>query len=230
MPKSAGEGGAATVKVWDPFVRIFHWGLVAGFAVAYVTEDDLLTLHVWAGYLVGALIMLRLPWGLIGPRHARFNDFVYRPSKVAAYLGDMLRFRARRCLGHSPAGGGMIIALLVVVGVTVITGIAANNGSYLTGRMAAISDSVTPAAAMAATASASSDEDDDAEDHEREDNDEGDGVWGELHEAFASFALALVIIHIIGVAVVSLAHRENLVRAMITGRKRADPAQHHGVP
>ena len=149
MPKSTGEGGAATVKVWDPFVRIFHWGLVAGFTVAYVTEDDLLTPHIWAGYLVGALIALRLPWGLIGPRHARFSDFVYRPRNVAAYLGDMLGFRARRCLGHSPAGGAMIVALLVVVAATVITGIAANNGSYLTGRIAGVSDSVTPAGAMA---------------------------------------------------------------------------------
>ena len=226
MPKSAGEGGAATVKVWDPFVRIFHWGLVAGFTVAYVTEDDLLTPHIWAGYLVGALIALRLPWGLIGPRHARFSDFVYRPRNVAAYLGDMLGFRARRCLGHSPAGGAMIVALLVVVAATVITGIAANSGSYLTGRIAGVSDSVTPAGAMAATASASSDEGE----GEREDDNESDGVWGELHEGLAGFALALVIIHIIGVAVVSLAHRENLVRAMITGRKRADPAQHHGVP
>lgn len=230
MLKSKGEDGTATVKVWDPFVRVFHWGLVAGFALAYLTEDDFLTLHIWAGYLAGMLIALRLPWGLIGPRHARFSDFVYRPSKIAAYLGDMLQFRARRCLGHSPAGGAMVVALMAVVAVTVATGIAANNGSYLTGGVARLEDSVTPATAMATTASASRDEDENEEDHEREDGDEDEdedeGIWGELHEGLASFALALVIFHIIGVAVVSLAYRENLVRAMITGRKRADAAGH----
>ena len=54
------------IKVWDPFVRLFHWTLVAAFFTAYFTEDDLQTVHVWAGYTVFGLLVLRLIWGLVG--------------------------------------------------------------------------------------------------------------------------------------------------------------------
>ena len=84
------------VKVWDLFVRIFHWSLVAAFAVAYVTEDEAMALHVWAGYLVGGLMLLRIVWGIVGPRYARFTDFVCGPLHAWRYLIDLFRFRARR--------------------------------------------------------------------------------------------------------------------------------------
>ena len=64
------------VLVWDPFVRLFHWSLVVGFSVAYLTEDDLLTVHVWAGYVVGLLIVARVVWGRVCSRHARLSDFI----------------------------------------------------------------------------------------------------------------------------------------------------------
>lgn len=93
------------IRVWDPLVRIFHWALVGGFATAFIVEDGLLGVHVWAGYLVLSLIAVRLIWGLIGTRHARFSDFVRKPSDVLAYVRDALRLRAPRYLGHNPAGG-----------------------------------------------------------------------------------------------------------------------------
>lgn len=74
------------IKVWDPFIRIFHWTLVAAFTLAYVTEDDFMTVHVYAGYLILGLITLRLLWGVAGGRYARFSSFVCSPAKVTAYL------------------------------------------------------------------------------------------------------------------------------------------------
>ena len=68
------RAGTPQVYVWDRFVRLFHWSLVAGFNIAYLTEGDLLNLHVWAGYLVGLLIVARVLWGFVGPSHARFSD------------------------------------------------------------------------------------------------------------------------------------------------------------
>jgi cytochrome b len=96
---------------------------VIGFFVAYFTEDDLLTLHVWAGYVVGVLAALRVLWGFVGPRHARFVDFLYRPTEVLAYLRNLAAFRGKRYVGHSPAGGAMVVALLLGLLATVGTGL-----------------------------------------------------------------------------------------------------------
>ena len=92
------------VYVWDSFVRLFHWSLVLGFTVAYLTEDDMLAVHVWAGYAVGLLIVARIVWGLVGSRHARFSDFVYNPSTTVGYLRDLLLVRGKRYIGQ---GGGV---------------------------------------------------------------------------------------------------------------------------
>ncbi len=172
-----------TVRVWDPLVRLFHWSLVLSFALAWVSADEWDALHIWAGYTASALIAFRLVWGLIGPRYARFPQFLHGPGTVAAYLKDLMSGRERRYLGHNPAGGAMI--LLLVVSLAALC---------LTGWMYTL-----------------------------------DMFWGEdwveeLHEALANFLLFLVGLHLAGVVLASLKHHENLVRAMITGRKRAPAA------
>src|SRR5512139_1769556 len=86
------------ILVWDRFVRVGHWLIAGGFLVAYLTEDDLLTVHVWAGYLVGAVVCLRIVWGFIGPKHARFGDFLYSPRQALRYLNDVVHRRAKRYL------------------------------------------------------------------------------------------------------------------------------------
>lgn len=200
------------VKIWDPLVRIFHWSLVALFATAYLTGDEESRLHELAGYAVLGLIAVRIVWGFIGTRHARFRDFVYRPSAIAAYAKDMLAGRAKRYLGHNPLGGAMIIALLVALLATGATGYAAKQAEEGALWPAAVSARVaawTPDVVTRAMA------DDDADEH----GGEQEGVWGEVHEFFANLTLLLVGLHIGGVLLGSLAHRENLVRAMFTGRK-----------
>jgi cytochrome b len=120
-----GAGGAmppVAIKVWDPFVRVFHWSLATLFLVALVTGDDAGQVHFAAGYGIAGLVGLRIVWGFVGPRHARFGDFVRSPPAVLSYLGDVAQLRAPRYLGHNPAGGAMIIALLVMLAGAGITG------------------------------------------------------------------------------------------------------------
>jgi cytochrome b len=206
------------VKVWDPLVRLFHWTVVVAFFVAYLTGDDLLTLHVWAGYLVGGIVVLRVLWGVVGPKHARFSDFVFKPLTVWRYLLDLLRFRAPRYLGHSPAGGAMVLALLLTLAATVWSGLETYAVEENAGPLAqALPDiqQTAPDQAGARLWFVSEEE------HEEEnESDNGESLWEEVHEALSDLTFALVVLHIAGVLLASLVHRENLTRAMISGRKR----------
>ena len=110
MVKAQQAGVTSQVYIWDTFVRLFHWTLVVSFTVAYLTEDDLLTVHVWAGYVVGALIVARIVWGFVGSSRASFSDFLYKPTTTLRYVRGLVLFRGgERHLGHSPGGGYMVI-------------------------------------------------------------------------------------------------------------------------
>jgi cytochrome b len=179
------------VRVWDPVVRIGHWILVATFFTAYFTEDDLMTVHAWAGYLLAGVVAFRLLWGFAGSRHARFSDFSFSPATTTSYLVDMLHQRARRYIGHNPAGAAMIFALLVCLTVTAVSGM----GLY------AVEDGAGPLAGLLPRGD--------------------DDVWEEVHEVFANLTLGLIVLHVGGVLYASREHGENLIRSMLTGRKRA---------
>jgi cytochrome b len=190
MPKT-NEGTPLQVYVWDPFVRVFHWTLVVAFTVAYLIEDDPLTVHVWAGYVVGALVVARILWGFIGTSHARFSDFVYAPATAFRYVRGLVTFRGgHRYLGHSPGGGYMVVLLLLFLAATVITGLVVYGGEQQAGPLAGMFTEAT-----------------------------GEAVE-EWHEVFANITLGLIIVHIAAVVLASFAYRENLVRAMVTGYKR----------
>jgi cytochrome b len=222
------------VLVWDLLVRVGHWLLVVLFFIAYVTEDDLLTIHSWAGYGVGIYVFVRVIWGFVGTKHARFADFACGPVRAAIYLKELLLFRAKRYLGHSPAGALMVFALLVCLALTTVTGIALlaveENAGPLApwlGRGVALEQTVPDRALFTVAARASEDEEerDEKERDERygDNNDkEGAEALEEVHEFISNLTLLLVVLHILGVLFASIVHWENLVRAMITGRKRAE--------
>jgi cytochrome b len=197
----------ATLRVWDPLIRVFHWGLVAAFATAWLTADEVQPVHEFAGYTVAGLVAFRLIWGFAGSRYARFAQFVKGPGATLAYLGSMLHGRERRYLGHNPAGAAMIVALLLTL-----------SGTAFTGWLMAEPDRVAMLPALpqiVAPAWADDDGDESSEGREVE------GPLKEVHETLANLMLLLVAAHVGGVVLASIHHRENLARAMITGEKRA---------
>ncbi len=117
---SSGEG--ERVRVWDPLVRIFHWSLVAGIALAWITSEGPDGAHELIGYGVAVLIAIRFIWGFVGSKYARFSQFVKGPRATLSYLGRMVRGKAPRHLGHNPAGAAMIVALLTTITVTLVSG------------------------------------------------------------------------------------------------------------
>jgi len=184
-----------SIKIWDPIIRIFHWLLVSCFMIAYITEEDFIFIHTYSGYIILFLLSIRIFWGLLGSKHARFSDFLYSPKEIIKFLKDTLQLKAPRYLGHNPAGGAMVFILLISLVICTMSGLMVYG----------IEDNSGPLASWLSGFSY---------DHH---------FWGEVveevHEFFANFILFLVIIHIAGVIVESRIHQENLVKAMITGNK-----------
>jgi len=192
----------AKVRVWDLPVRVGHWLLVTAFVVAYLTEGEPRAVHTFAGYTIVVYVLARVVWGFIGPAPARFASFVVSPLRALRYLVDLPRGRAARFVGHSPAGGVMVLLLLVSLAGTTTAGLM----------LYAVHDGAGPLAGFVAPAGT---------DAEGEREDPREEFWEETHEVLANVTLLLVLLHVAGVIVASRAHRENLVRAMITGDKRA---------
>lgn len=106
---------AAGIPVWDPLVRILHWTLAVGVIATYATGDHGAAWHERFGYVALAAALLRVAWGFVGTRHARFRDFVPRPSRLRLYLRQLIRFSEPRYVGHNPLGGAWIVLILALV-------------------------------------------------------------------------------------------------------------------
>jgi len=211
------------IRVWDIAIRVFHWALVVCFAIALISSEDSRKLHVIFGYSVLLLVLFRIFYGFVGTRYARFSDFLYHPAQIVDYLKGLFIGRPRHYIGHNPAGGFMIVILLLSLLSLTLTGLKAygvkGHGPLAKHEISFISK-----------AYADSDEKGESDNHKRRsrsdkdfqraEKNEKDEFWEEIHETIAYFTLFLISIHIMGVLVSSLVHRENLIKAMITGRKQ----------
>ncbi len=197
------------VYVWDRVVRSFHWLLVLFFAVSYITGEEESEFHVYSGYTIAALVIIRVLWGFVGSEHARFSDFVRPPAAAVTYLKSLFSGRPAHYMGHNPAGGLMVLAMLACLSVTLGSGLMLY-GSEGHGPLAFISAGADTGAHGDPT---------DHDSGEQDEEDEGEELLEEVHEIGVNLMLLLIAVHILGVAASSRAHRENLVRAMVTGYK-----------
>lgn len=188
------------ILVWDLFVRLFHWSLLAAITVAGLTGFVLgatwLDIHIWAGAAAAALIVARLVWGLTGPAFARFSGFLTTPGKTLEHLTLLRAGAAPRHLGHNPLGGWMIVALMALILLLAISGTFWLGGVFKAGPLAFYVDY-----ALGRTT-------------------------GNLHEVFANLLLGLIAAHVAGALFESWRTAENLPRAMVTGTKERRPGDH----
>lgn len=190
-----------SVKVWDLFTRLFHWTLVACGVTAYLSAQlHAAEIHVLAGYTLCALLLARLYWGFKGSRYARFASFVFSVDETRGYIRSMFSGHPKHYFGHNPAGALMVFALLAILALLLTTGLATLAAIDYEGPLLFIANRV---------------------------GDETAYTLRRLHEFLPNIALVLVAFHLLGVLVGSLQHRENLVRAMITGKKL--PPDNHDV-
>lgn len=179
------------VRIWDLPIRLFHWLLVAMFALGWWSagHPQHLDLHLLSGYTIAALLLFRLVWGVVGTRHARFRSFAVGPKRVVSYLRDLFGPRTLHPVGHNPAGAWAIFTMLALLLAITLSGLVVLGGEEGHGPLAGILSLETGIA------------------------------WHEPHEWLAWAMLLLVVVHLIGVAVESILHRDNLVAAMISGKK-----------
>ena len=190
MLSGSTNGGQTKARVWDLPVRVSHWLLALCVLAAWLTRDPRLAdLHAAAGYCALILVAFRLAWGFAGTRHARFSDFTYSPRAALGYLADSVRGRARHYTGHNPAGSWSVYLLLAGVFLVCATGVVAIGSMFGMGPLAA----PLPPATIDALR--------------------------EAHEWLAWILLAVIALHVAGAVASSLVHRENLVAAMVSGRK-----------
>jgi cytochrome b len=177
-------------------VRFFHWSLVLAFALAYWSaKAGKHELHALLGYFLVGLVLARLVWGMIGSHYARFTNFIHAPAEVLRYLKAIAAGHPRRFLGHNPAGGIMVIALLATLVFITFTGLTVLAVIDFDGPLLGLLKPMTDQEAYAAWSS---------------------------HAYAVNIILGMVGLHLLGVIVATVQHRENLVRAMITGYKDRD--------
>ena len=174
------------IKVWSLTTRIMHWLLVTAFFVAMYTRDSELMrdIHVDAGYVAAAVIAFRWVYGFLINDFAAFRRFPPNPLAGAVYLWKLIHGKAKRYIGHNPAGALAIYGMLFLGTLTSISGYMAFNEIPL------------PLGLL-----------------------DEDGVK-DFHSNISYAWFALACMHVTGVIVGSISHKENLPLAMITGKKK----------
>ncbi len=172
--------------IWDLPTRLFHWLLSAGFVAAAVISlalgehSPLFPYHAIIGLTIALMVCLRVIWGVIGTRYARFGTFIFGPGAVIEYMKSTITGRGKRYIGHNPGSALAIFELLALVLAMAVTGIMLGQGN----------ESVK-----------------------------------DLHEILAWVTVGVVVVHILGVALHTLRHRENITASMIHGQKHAEPSE-----
>ena len=152
--------------------------------------------HYWSGYAISGLISFRVFWGIFGTKHARFVDFIRSPSTVKSYLLSLRDRTSKRHLGHNPAGAVMIVILLLGMAFMAFTGMLLAGF----GGNGPLANSALLALEFLPIKA--------------------------LHEIAANLLVAAIFFHLLGVILSSWMHKENLVKAMVTGQKRVEGDLH----
>ena len=208
--QSSSQSPPAEIKVWDLPTRVFHWALVARVGLSYLTGEfggfdfvmpltkDLIanmTVHMWSGLAILTLVLFRVVWGFVGSSTARFSDFVAGPGTIISYLTGLMKRVVKFSAGHNPAGGAMMVLMLILLLVQSGLGLFAKEDDFF-GIAGPLNGLVSEDAAKILTRR-----------HQQ--------VWGYIE--------LLVLVHIAANLLYWLVLKQNLIVAMFTGKKALPP-------
>lgn len=189
------ETNTVPVRVWDLPTRVFHWALVlAVVGLVLTAEFDALVWHMRLGLGVGALLVFRLMWGLVGGHWSRFTSFVRMPATILRYLRGEVRPDDHFDVGHNPLGALSVLALLGLLALQVASGLVADDEVATTGPLSRF---VSGAVVRLGTA------------------------WHT--EVGKAILIVLVLLHVAAIVVYRRKKRVDLVTPMLTGDKALPP-------
>ena len=184
--KSPNIPATRQVKVWDILVRFTHWTVAAGIIANLFFTEDGSDLHVYVGYTVLGLVVVRLLWGLVGTRYARFTNFFPTPTRLKRHLSALsVRRVDEQHLGHNPLAAIMMLSLWAVIIGLGVTGYLMETDIFSHIQLLGNKD-----------------------------------VLEEIHELLANSLYLLVPLHIVAAIAMSYWQRQNLIKSMITGKKK----------
>jgi len=181
------------MKVWDAPIRLFHWGIVILIVVSYVSmELGQIHLHLLSGYTMLAALLFRFIWGFAGSDTARFSKFLRSPFAGLSHLSRIFRREEDAEIGHNAAGGWMVLVMLLLLAVQVGAGLCANTDD----------DYMVNGPLAKYVGKAWSDE------------------LSRVHAFNFYLILGVIVLHLLAIAAYAVFKRQNLLRPMITGKKR----------
>lgn len=208
LPPTGRATAVTPPALWDPLVRISHWGIAVVVLANHALNKAGGWAHVTMGWIGLSLLLLRLIWGVVGSREARFSAFPPSPAAALRHIRDLFKGKPREYASHNPAGALMVYALWATLGVITFTGLLATD--FRTPMQQAAVESTVASGDWSTLAAAPAAED------------EGEGaksVIREVHEVAANLLLVFVFLHVVGVFVEGRAMRRNLVAPMLIQRR-----------
>jgi cytochrome b len=183
------------MRVWDLPVRLFHWLIVLLVPASYVTfRLNRMDLHMALGHAMLALLLFRWAWGFVGSDTARFGRFLGSPVRALRHLAALRVREPDTQVGHNAAGGWMVLVMLLLLSVQVGAGLCANDGGGAEGPLAKYV---------------------------------GDR-WSDrlslVHSVTFNVILGAIALHVVAIGVYAFVKKQNLLRPMLTGKKRLPAA------
>jgi cytochrome b len=120
--------------IWDLPLRLFHWSFAVTILASWYTAEqgaDLVEIHIKLGFVAIALLLFRVLWGIIGPKHARFSQFLPSPKKLLNYLRNSNSQKTTP--GHNPLGAMMVVLMILLISIQAISGLFINDDVFSSG-------------------------------------------------------------------------------------------------